>query len=88
VVRRLGERPVSTYLACGSGLTGPNADSWHVYYNLGLVVGPAANRGSTLSMTFTAEAIDIPNGRNERVACTTTGQFELEIIRRLREAFP
>ena len=88
VVRRMGKEPISTYLSCGEGLTGPNADTWHIYYNMAVEIDPAAANKSRLGLMFHAEAVDVPNGRNDRVACATTGRLELEIIKRLRNAFP
>ena len=34
VMRRLGKEPLSNYLRCGEGLTGPNADSYVVYLSV------------------------------------------------------
>ncbi|MBL8987381.1 MAG: hypothetical protein JNJ80_14010 [Gemmatimonadetes bacterium] len=88
VVGRWGKVPVSRYLSCGSGLTGPNADAWHVYYTLVVGVARTGPTQSSVELTFTAEAVDVPNGQRDRVACATTGAFELALIARLREVFP
>ncbi|MCC7132745.1 MAG: hypothetical protein IT352_08870 [Gemmatimonadales bacterium] len=88
VTRRIGKQPVSDFLSCGEGLTGPNADTWHVSYTMGVEILPGAANKSRLVMSFTAEAIDVPNGRNDRVPCATTGRLELQLVKRLRSAFP
>ncbi len=88
VTRRIGKQPISEFLSCGEGLTGPNADTWHVYYTIGVEIVPAAAKKTQMLMTFTAEAIDVPNGRNDKVPCATTGRLELQVVRRLRSAFP
>lgn len=86
MVRRLGKKSLSTFLSCGEGLTGPNADTWHVFLNLGARVRSAA-QGSELELRFTAEAVDVPNGRNERLPCSTTGLLEMQIVDRLNDRF-
>lgn len=86
MVRRLGKRPLSNFLSCGEGLTGPNADTWHVFITLGAKVDRAA-QGARLELRFSAEAVDVPNGRNERLPCSTTGVLELQIVDRLNERF-
>ncbi len=87
LIRRLGKRPISLYLTCGEGLGGPNADLWHVFLNLGARVTPAA-KGARLQLNLNAEAVDVPGGRSERVACATTGRFEFEVLTHLRQVFP
>jgi hypothetical protein len=87
-IRRLGKAPVSRYFSCGQGLTGPNADSWHVYIGFGVVFAPAAADKTQFELQMQAEAIDIPDGRNERVPCSTTGLLEYALVNRLNDVFP
>jgi len=87
LVRRIGKTPISLYLSCGEGLSGPNADLWHIFLNLGAQVAPEA-KGARLQLLVNAEAVDVPGGRSERVPCTTTGRLESEILTHLRGVFP
>ncbi len=79
LVRRIGKTPISLFLSCGACLTGPNADLWHVFLNLGAQVTPAP-KGARLHLLVNAEAVDVPGGRNERIPCTTTCRLEFEIL--------
>lgn len=79
VMRRLGKQPLSSYLRCGEGLTGPNADSYVVYLSVAGFVRPAANNQIAMATLVTAHAIDLPNGRNDVMYCTTTGRLEDKI---------
>lgn len=88
VVRRIGKHPVSRYLTCGYGTTGPAADSWFVYLTIETLVTPQSARTSELTFSITAEAINVPEGRNESVACTTTGKLERALVDELVERFP
>lgn len=88
VSRRLGKRPVSFYLSCGDGMTGPNADNWQVFLTLTAQFLGAPKSQTKLVLSVAADAIDIPNGRSDRVTCSTTGQLEFAVLRRLREIFP
>lgn len=87
VSRRIGTKPVSAFLSCGEGITGANADLWHVFLNLGAQVSPAP-KGSRLQILLSADAVDVPGGRSERVPCATTGRLELNILTHLRQIFP
>jgi hypothetical protein len=87
LVNQLGKERVSKYLSCGEGMTGPNADSWHVYLTIATALTPAGPGKSKLQMALTAEAIDVPGGRNDRVACASTGVLEQDIAARLRDSF-
>lgn len=86
--RHLAKRPISTFMSCGQGLTGPNADQWHVFLTLGVKVSPAGPDKSSLAMTLTGDAIDIPGGRSDKIVCASDGRLEIDIVRRLREIFP
>jgi hypothetical protein len=88
LVTRLGKKPVSTYLSCGEGMTGPNADSWFVYLTVRAVVSPAAGTDSELQLQLSADAVDVPGGRSDRVVCATNGSLEAEIMKRLQTAPP
>ncbi len=87
-VRRLGKAPVSRYFSCGQGLTGANADTWHVYIGFGMAVAPSGAGKTQFELQMQAEAIDIPDGRNERVPCSTTGLLEYALVNRLNDVFP
>jgi hypothetical protein len=87
VSRRIGRKPVSAFLSCGEGITGANVDLWHVCLNLGARVSPAP-KGARLQLILSADAVDVPGGRSERVPCATTGRLELDILTHLRQVFP
>lgn len=88
LVRRLGKRPVAYYMSCGEGILGPNADNWYVFLTYAVQLVPAAGSKARLSMAVSAEAVDIPGGRSDRLPCSTTGALEYEVLRQIREAFP
>ena len=88
VVRRIGQTPVSRYFSCGEGLTGPNADTWHVFVGFGMVVTPVGASRTQFELQMRAEAIDIPDGRSDRVPCSTTGLLEYALVSRLNDVFP
>lgn len=79
VMRRLGKEALSSYLRCGEGLTGPNADSYVVYLSVAGFVKPATDGQVAVATLVTAHAIDLPNGRNDVMWCTTSGRLEEKI---------
>ena len=77
IFRRLGKAPLSTYLRCGDGITGPNADTYAVYFSLVSFLRPGASPGVTKLYTLvSARAEDVANGRNELIDCTSSGVLE------------
>jgi hypothetical protein len=87
-VRRLGNEPLSRLFSCGNSTTGPNADNYHVFIGLLAVLTPIDGNRTRLELQVTAEAIDVPGGRSERVGCYSTGRLEFGLIERLDAAFP
>jgi len=79
--RRLGKAPVSDFLRCGEGISGPNADSYVVYLSVVGFVRPAQDGGTTVVALITGQAVDLPNGRNDVVPCTTTGKLEDKVAK-------
>jgi hypothetical protein len=85
-VSRFGKKPLSAYLSCGDGLTGPNADSWFVFITMRGKVTPAKDGASQIQITLTADAVDVPGGRNDKVVCATRGVLESDMIKRAQIA--
>jgi hypothetical protein len=88
LVRKLGKHQISKFLSCGDGMTGPNADSYYVYVTMNLRLVPKAAKQTHLDMFFGAEAINVPGGQSDRIACATTGAFEIQLVAELQSRFP
>lgn len=82
--RRLGKQPLSSYLRCGSGSTGPNADSYAVYLTFVAFLRPAGEGTVAVAPFLTAHAVDVAGGRNDPVACTSSGRLERRLGELLR----
>jgi hypothetical protein len=76
---RLGGQSISSYLNCGSSITGSAADDYRVYMSLISAVRPDASGGSALEIAFTATARNMEGTTADRVACGTTGRLEERI---------
>lgn len=82
IFRRLGKESLSSYLRCGDGIAGPNADTYAVYLSLVSFLAPGSTPGSTRLYTLiAAQAEDVANGRNDLIPCTSTGMLERRIGR-------
>lgn len=88
--RMLGKQRLSSYVRCGEGITGPNADSYVVYLSFLSFLRPEADGKVILFSLLAAQAIDLPNGRNDVVDCTSTGRLEQrvaeQVLARLKSA--
>lgn len=77
--RRMGKERLSSYLRCGSGITGPNADSYAIYFSIVVFVREAEGNEVAIRPYLTAAAVDVAGGRNDPIQCTTTGKLEQRI---------
>jgi hypothetical protein len=82
--KRMGKQPLSHYLSCGTGITGPNADSYVVYLSFVTMVKPENGKARVVPL-LTGLAVDIPSGRNDGVNCVSTGRLETRIGEDLRK---
>ena len=80
--RYLGKNPLSSYLRCGDGPTGPNADSYVVYVSFLSALVPAKDTVSLITL-LTGRAVDLAGGRNDPVQCSTTGRFESAVAKQM-----
>jgi hypothetical protein len=81
--KRMGKHPISRFLRCGEGTAGPNADMYVVFTSVLGYVRPVDAGNVMLYGLIAGQAVDLPNGRNDVVDCTSSGQFETLIVRSL-----
>ena len=77
--RRLANEPLSTFIHCGDGFTGPVANSYRIYMSLLSVVRPDGKGGSELETAFTSAAQNMEGSSSDRISCGTTGRLEERI---------
>jgi hypothetical protein len=75
----LAGRQISTYLSCGEGITGPNADSYRVYMTIFSTVEPKDAEHSTVRTVFLAGAVNVTEGSRQPMPCESTGRLEVRI---------
>lgn len=74
--KRLGKYALSDLLRCGEGASGPNADMYVVYVSVAAFVKAGPGKETSVAAFIGGDAVDLPNGRNDVVPCSTSGQFE------------
>jgi len=75
----LGGSQLSSYLSCGTGVTGPYADQYRVYMALRSIVAPASEEGTLLRTVLVAAAMDISQGARQAMPCESNGRLEILI---------
>jgi hypothetical protein len=75
----LGGRQISTYLSCGEGMTGPNADSYRVYMVIWSTIVPVEGERAALRTAFLAGAVNVTEGSRQPMPCESTGRLEVRI---------
>jgi hypothetical protein len=85
--RRLGGRSLSTFLDCGSGLTGPYADAYAVRMSLLVQLGPAQDGGTVVRTAIDAYAEDRAVSARP-IHCSSRGTLERQIVTMISEMLP
>jgi hypothetical protein len=81
--RRIAKSPLSRFLNCGNGFSGPNADSWGVTMAV-LVSARASDGGTALRVGVAAGARDLSGPSKDPVTCGSTGALEELIATEIR----
>ena len=77
-----GQR-MSSWLRCGEGMTGPNADTWRIYMAVVSGVERARDDSSRVRTLIAATARNMAGGSSNPVRCATTGMFEIMVGQRI-----
>ncbi|MGH7561018.1 MAG: hypothetical protein ACRENB_08355 [Gemmatimonadales bacterium] len=85
MMRQIGGRQLSTYLSCGDGMTGPNADTYRVYMVLRSTVVDSGDAGTTLRTLLLAGAVNVSEGARQPMPCESTGRLEHRIREMVRQ---
>jgi hypothetical protein len=81
-----GGKRLSTWLSCGDGITGPNADSYRVTLSLHTLVQPGPEGRSLLRTAVLAGALNVGEGAGRQpLPCTSTGGLERRIRQMVEE---
>jgi hypothetical protein len=72
-------RQISTWLSCGDGATGPNADSYRVYLHISSTIEPKSPERSVLRTAFLAGAVSHSGSASQAMPCESTGRLEVRI---------
>lgn len=72
-------RRMSSWIRCGEGITGPNADSWRISMAILSAVEPGSKDSTRLRTIVVASARDVSGGSAQQMICTSSGQLE-EVI--------
>lgn len=86
-MRSLGRSPLSRYVSCGSGMTGPNADNYRIYLAVIAFVDPLPENQTRLGVAVAAGAQDLQGNSKQPIACGSTGALEGHIRRAVAARF-
>jgi hypothetical protein len=83
--RVLAGQPMTQFVDCGSGMTGPKAMSYRIYISLLTQVNGNANGTTTVQTTFVPMGQDVSAGSSDRIPCGSTGRFEQLFLDRVKD---
>ena len=75
---------MTTFVDCGTGMTGPKASSYRIYISLLTDVQTDGKGGTKIQTTFVPIGQDVSGGSTDRLPCGTTGAFENFFLTRVK----
>jgi hypothetical protein len=84
--RTLAGKPMTEWVDCGNGMTGPKAASYRMYISLLTDVIPDGQGGTRVQTTFVPMGQDMMGNSTDRISCGTTGRFEAFFLERVKAA--
>ena len=84
--RQMAGRPMTDWVDCGSGMTGPKASSYRIYISLLTDVIPDGQGGARVQTTFVPMGQDMMGNSTDRIACGSTGRFEAFFLDKVKAA--
>jgi hypothetical protein len=83
-MRQLAGRPMTEFVDCGSGMTGPKAATYKIYMSLLTMVIPDGKGGTSVQTTFVPTGQDMTGNSSDRLPCATTGRLEQNFLDRVK----
>lgn len=86
LTRRFAGKPMSYWVDCGVGHTGPTANAYRVHLAMLVFIAGAAGGGSTLRAAVAAGAQAYGGPLADPIACQSTGRLEGVVMSVVRDA--
>jgi hypothetical protein len=84
--RQMAGRPMTEFVDCGSGMTGPKASTYRIYISLLSDVIPDGKGGTKVQTTFVPMGQDMMGNSTDRIPCGSTGRFEALFLEKVKAA--
>jgi len=84
--RSMAGQPMTQFVDCGSGMTGPKAASYRIYMSLLTTISGDDKGGSVVQTTFVPIGQDVTEGSTDRIPCGSTGRLEQLLLDRIKAA--
>jgi hypothetical protein len=86
--RTFAGKPMTEFVDCGNGMTGPKASSYRIYMSLLTDVIPDGQGSARVQTTFVPMGQDMQGNSTDRIVCGTTGRLETLFLERVKAASP
>ena len=84
--RSMGGQPMTSFVDCGTGMTGAKAASYRIYMSLITDISGDGKGGTVVRANFTALGQDVTEGSTDRIPCGSTGRLEQLVLDRIKAA--
>lgn len=82
--RTMAGQPMTQFVDCGSGMTGPKAASYRIYMSLITQISGDGKGGTIVQTTFVPMGQDVSEGSTDRIPCGSTGRLEQLVLDRIK----
>lgn len=83
-LRSLAGEPLSKFLNCGAGMTGPNADNFRITMAIAALIDAKGPNSTRLRLTALAGAESTEGASKSAIACGSSGILEDRILKTIR----
>jgi len=82
--RQMAGQPMTEFVDCGSGMTGPKASTYRIYMSLLTDIVTDGQGGTKIQTTFVPMGQDLTGSATDRIVCASTGRFEKLFLDRVQ----
>ncbi len=79
-------QPMSRFMNCGMGMTGPNADHYRISMAVAALLTPVSATRTRVGVGLAASGMNMQGASTDPVMCGSSGRFESDFLARLAKA--
>jgi hypothetical protein len=79
-------QPMSRFMNCGTGMTGPNADHYRINMAVAALLTPLSPTRTRIGVALAASGMNMQGASTDPVMCGSSGRLETDFLARFKKA--